>query len=67
MTEKHTPASSARTKAASKVELKPVYLNPTKPAMTKEEVEAFILSCGGHPATPEESRMFRKFIKDPYP
>ena len=59
--------SSARTKAASKVELRPVYLDPSKPAMTEEEVEAFILSCGGRPTTPEESRMYREILKYPYP
>ena len=59
--------SSARTKAASTVELRPVYLNPAKPAMTEEDVEAFIRSCGGRPTTPEESRMFWKAIKDPCP
>jgi hypothetical protein len=49
------------------VEVRPVYLNPSKPAMTEEEVEAFILSCGGRPTTPEESRMYRKILKYPCP
>jgi hypothetical protein len=65
-TMERTSNSSAQTKTAGKVELRPVYLSPSKPAMTEEEVEAFILSCGGRPTTPEESRMFWKAIKDPY-
>lgn len=67
MTATHTPASSARTEPASKVEVRAVYLNPAKPAMTDEDVDILIRSCGGRPTTQEESRMFRKFIKDPYP
>jgi hypothetical protein len=31
--------------------------------MTEEEVEAFILSCGGHPMTPEEEIEFAEFLK----
>lgn len=64
MTAIKRPASSARTKTAGSLELRPVYLNPTKPAMTEEEIDACIHSCGGRPTTPEESRMFWKAVKD---
>jgi len=64
---RRTSNSSPRTEPASKVEVRPVYLNPSKPAMTEEEVEVFILSCGGRPTTPEESRMYRKILKYPCP
>jgi len=67
VTGKRRPASSARTKAASKVELRPVYLNPAKPAMTEEEVEAFIRSRGGRPMTKVEEKESGRFLKDPCP
>jgi hypothetical protein len=62
-TTKRISNSSVKTKAASNVEVRPVYLDPAMPVMTEEEVEAFILSCGGRPTTPEESRKFRKLLK----
>jgi hypothetical protein len=52
---KRPPGSSAQIKAAKEVEVRPVYLNPSTPAMTDEEAEAYILSIGGQPMTPEES------------
>lgn len=65
-TTKPTSNSSGQTKAASKVEVRPVYLDPATPAMTDEEAEAYILSIGGRPTTPEESRVYWKAIKDSY-
>ena len=64
-TTKRTSNSTVKTKVAGKVEVRTVYLDPSTPAMTEEEVEAFILSCGGRPTTPEESRMYRKILKVP--
>ena len=61
---KPTSDPSAQTKAAKEVEVRPVYLEPSMPAMTDEEAEAYILSIGGRPVTPEESEMFWKAIKD---
>jgi hypothetical protein len=63
-TTKPTSDSSAQIKAAKEVEVRPVYLDPSTPAMTDEEAEAYILSIGGRPTTPEESEMFWKAIKD---
>ena len=66
-TTKPTSDSSAQTKAAKEVEVRPVYLDPSTPAMTDEEAEAYILSIGGRPMTKEEEREFGRFFKDPYP
>jgi hypothetical protein len=46
------------------VEVRQVYLDPSTPAMTNEEAEAYILSIGGRLLTPEESEVFWKAIKD---
>jgi len=55
--------SSAQTKSARKVELRPVYLDPATPAMADEQAEAYILSCGGRPMTKEEEKEFSRFLK----
>ena len=41
-TTKPTSDSSAQTKAAKEVEVRPVYLDPSTPAMTDEEAEAYV-------------------------
>ena len=63
-TTKPTSDSSAQIKAAKEVEVRQVYLDPSTPAMTDEEAEAYILSIGGRLLTPEESEVFWKAIKD---
>jgi hypothetical protein len=62
-TTKPTSDSSAQTKAAKEVEVRPVYLDPSTPAMTDEEAEAYILSIGGRPLTPDEKIEFAEFLK----
>jgi len=66
-TTKRTQASSARTKAAPKRKMKAVNWYPAKGVLTEERADEIIRSFGGRPMTKEESRKFRKFIKDPYP
>ncbi len=62
-TTKRTSNSSVKTKAAGKVEVRTVYLDPSTPAMTNEEAEAYILSIGGRQLTKEEEKEFSPFLK----
>ncbi|MGA3170616.1 MAG: hypothetical protein ABSE62_06350 [Chthoniobacteraceae bacterium] len=55
------------TRVVRKKQVKPVNWYPAKGVLTDERAEEIIRSYGGRPSTPEESREFRKFIKDPYP
>lgn len=66
-TMKSMPASSVPTRVVRKKQVKPVNWYPAKGVLTDERAEEIIRSYGGRPSTPEESREFRKFIKDPYP
>ena len=64
-TTKGTPASSSPIRRSRKI--KSVRIYPLKGKLSEERADEIIRSYGGRPATPEESREFRKFIKDPYP
>jgi hypothetical protein len=64
---KSTPGASARIERARKDGIKIVDIYPCTGRLTEERADEIIRSFGGLPVTPEESRMFRKFIKNPYP
>ena len=46
---------------------KSVKIYPVKGTLTEGRADEIIRSFGGRPMTKEESREFRRFIKDPYP